>query len=59
MFSDYAEVSWDTFVESWPKLNRVVARGHWMQSESDHQHFIDRAKRIRPGCTGFVSIPSD
>ena len=59
LFSDYAEVSWDTFVESWPKLNRVVARGHWRDMGGEYQHFIDTAKRIRPDCTGFCSTPSD
>ena len=55
----YAEVSWTDCVEAWSDLEGVYISGHWMDSEDDYQYMIDKARRLRPGCTGWVSIPSD
>lgn len=58
-FDRYSEVSWTACVEAWPDLRGVYINGHWMESEEDYEGFINTAKRMRPGCTGWVSIPSD
>ena len=58
-FDRYAEVSWTDCVEAWSDLKGVYISGHWMESEEEYEGFINTAKRMRPGCTGWVSIPSD
>lgn len=58
-FDRYAEVSWTDCVEAWSDLKGVYISGHWMESKDDYQYMIDEARRLRPDCTGWVSIPSD
>jgi|GEM_PF-6547531 len=58
-FKVYTEVSWETCVEAWPDLKSAWINGHYRESESCYDAFIDTAKRLRPGFTGQVSIPSD